>query len=354
MVFLKIQSGYVVLERKLDLKKLYVEITNSCNLSCRMCFRSEWNEKEGFMERELFLKIISQAERFPELGEFFFGGIGEPTIHPDFLEFIELASRWKVSFSTNGMLIEEMADEIVKRNVDRIYVSLDCIPPAKSEIGHEPAVDAILALDEAKEKFGKDKPTICVEFVVTKENVKELSKLPELRKFGVAEIIVSNMIPTSKALSEMVVYNLCKEDNPADELVKRCFKGPKYVVPEFRIRTERRCNFVKNRSAVVRWDGELSPCYRFLHSYTEYVFGRKVEVKSFSFGNLWEKSLEDVWTSDDYLKFRYIVENSLFASCTDCRHVNGCYYASSTEMDCFGNAPNCGDCLWARGVVICP
>lgn len=356
MVFLKIPSGYVVLDKKLDLRRLYVEITNYCNLSCKMCFRNEWSEKEGFMDEDLFRKIIFQAEKFPELSEIFFGGIGEPTVHPNFLEFLDLAKNFRVSFSTNGILVEEMAEEIVKKNnVDRVYVSLDCIPPAKSEIGHEEsALEAIIALDNAKEKYGKDKPTICVEFVVTKENVSELPKLPELRKYGVAEIIVSNLVPTSKELSDAIIYSPCKENNPADELVKKCFKGPKYVIPEFRVRTERSCNFVKRRSAVIRWDGEVCPCYRLLHDYAEFIFGRKVDVKSFSFGNVRETSLEDIWTSDKYLKFRYVVENSLYASCTDCKHVNGCYYSLSTEMDCFGNSPNCGDCLWARGIVVCP
>jgi hypothetical protein len=38
-----------------------------------------------------------------------------------------------------------------------------------------------------------------------------------------------------------------------------------------------------------------------------------------------------------------------------CVHCGGCEWAESNEMDCFGNSfPVCGDCLWARGVILCP
>lgn len=110
-----INGGYVLLERKLDLRKLYVEITNRCNLSCTMCFRNNWEEEDGDMSFGLFRELMKQAEKFSMMEEVFFGGIGEPTTHPDFLKFVEEASkRYRVSFSTNGILMDRIAREIVR------------------------------------------------------------------------------------------------------------------------------------------------------------------------------------------------------------------------------------------------
>ena len=352
-----INGGYVLLEKKLDLRRLYVEITNRCNLSCRMCFRSSWEEKDGDMSPELFRKLMNQAESFPMMEEVFFGGIGEPTIHPDFIELVEEASkRYRVAFSTNGILMDKIAEEIVRLGVDRVYFSLDCIPPAYSEIGHADSqriIDAITLLDQTKEELNSRKPTIGVEFVVTRENVSHLPHLPELRKIGVAEVIISNIIPTSKETVNAAIYGE-GENGYVDEFIRKCFKGPKYVLPEFKIRTERRCEFVKRKSAVVRWDGSVAPCYRLLHSYKEYILGREVKVVSHTFGNVKGETLENIWLKDEYVMFRYVVDNSLYASCIDCKLAEGCYFSATTQSDCFGNSPSCGDCLWSRRIVICP
>jgi MoaA/NifB/PqqE/SkfB family radical SAM enzyme len=32
-----------------ELRKIYVEPTNACNLACRTCVRNSWDEPEGFM-----------------------------------------------------------------------------------------------------------------------------------------------------------------------------------------------------------------------------------------------------------------------------------------------------------------
>ncbi|MEM0151284.1 MAG: SPASM domain-containing protein, partial [Thermoplasmata archaeon] len=102
-------------------------------------------------------------------------------------------------------------------------------------------------------------------------------------------------------------------------------------------------------------DGEVIPCYRFLHEYPEFIFKRKKIVKRFSFGNIKEKSLMEVWESIEYRKFRWIVKSSLYPSCIDCVFSrNGCHFVGDTTIDCEGNSPSCGDCLWSRRLILCP
>lgn len=49
------------------MKYLYVEITSRCNLKCEMCFKQYWEDTEGDMDWNLFLKILDDAEAFPSL-----------------------------------------------------------------------------------------------------------------------------------------------------------------------------------------------------------------------------------------------------------------------------------------------
>jgi hypothetical protein len=91
-----------------------------------------------------------------------------------------------------------------------------------------------------------------------------------------------------------------------------------------------------------------------LHSYTEYIFGREKQVNAHSFGNVFKEPLYEIWNSSEYTLFRYIVGNALFPFCTDCPLRDSCDLVQTTDSDCFGNTPSCGDCLWAKGIIRCP
>ena len=41
-------------------KKIYVEITNHCNLNCIMCNNDKLKRKRGFMDISLYKKIIDE------------------------------------------------------------------------------------------------------------------------------------------------------------------------------------------------------------------------------------------------------------------------------------------------------
>ena len=125
-------------------------------------------------------------------------------------------------------------------------------------------------------------------------------------------------------------------------------------MPKSELKTDRYCKFMETQSAVVRWDGQVSPCYRFLHSYPEYVFGRHKLIDAHSFGSLREQSLLEIWTIPEFMSYRYNVLHGEYASCPDCKWVDGCDIVLRTDMDCLGHAPSCGDCLWRRGITVCP
>jgi len=103
---------------------------DACNLKCPMCPRhSAWNsEKKGYMDSETIYKIIDEAGE-KGLMAFNFGGLGEPTVHPDHVNFLKYAKEKgviDVNMHTNGTrLNEKRSKAIVESGVDRIVISLD-------------------------------------------------------------------------------------------------------------------------------------------------------------------------------------------------------------------------------------
>ncbi|AEC52456.1 cofactor modifying protein [Pyrococcus sp. NA2] len=360
----KLWGAKVTVEPKPDLKYLYIEITNRCNLKCEMCFKQFWEDEEGDMDWDLFLKILDDAEEFPELKMIYFGGVGEPSFHPKFMEMVREVKRrgFALGMSTNGVLLkDDVLEEFVKLGVDLVYFSMDVIPTAQNliKLGHVTSKiveDRIKKLVELKRKYKSEKPTIGVEVVATKENYRDLPKMAlYLRNLGVDSVLISNILPLTKEHSKLVLYDGSVDmSSIVNELQRIANGGPFMRIAEFKLRTERYCEFVENNVAVIRWDGEVAPCYRFLHTYPEVIFGREKKVVAHSFGNVREKSLKEIWTSRDYVFFRLIVKASAYPSCVDCPLNTSCSFAKDTIQDCWGTSPSCGDCLWSRRIILCP
>ncbi len=100
-------------------KKLYVEITNSCNMSCSFCPGTL--RPEGFMGRELFEKIMKETQNRALYT--YLHVMGEPLMHPDISDFMDIAAKYghRVSITTNGTLVsrlEYLLDKPALRSVN--------------------------------------------------------------------------------------------------------------------------------------------------------------------------------------------------------------------------------------------
>ena len=94
-------------------KKIYVEITNKCNLSCDFC--SVDRRRGGFMDRELFGGILEEVKDFT--GQLYFHVIGEPLLHPDLDVFLDMChdKGFRVNITTNGTLIDRKAEMLLSK-----------------------------------------------------------------------------------------------------------------------------------------------------------------------------------------------------------------------------------------------
>ena len=92
-----------------SLRRVYVEVTNKCNLTCRTCMRNVWNVKYGLMTNETFNRILSGLQVCSPKPDIFFGGYGEPLAHPHILTMIEQAKAQghHVFIITHGILLNQ-------------------------------------------------------------------------------------------------------------------------------------------------------------------------------------------------------------------------------------------------------
>ena len=95
-------------------KKIYVEITNSCNLNCSFCSKVEKNKRT--MTKEEFIHILSQIK--PYTDNVYLHVKGEPLLHPNLIDFLQIAEDYniKVNLTTNGVLFPKRVDELSQCN----------------------------------------------------------------------------------------------------------------------------------------------------------------------------------------------------------------------------------------------
>ena len=104
-------------------KKIYIEITNNCNLNCSFC--SEVKRKRKYMTIEEFNIILNKIKDYTDY--IYLHVKGEPLLHPNIIEFINLADKYniKVNLTTNGTLFNKYAKELGKcSNLNKINFSL--------------------------------------------------------------------------------------------------------------------------------------------------------------------------------------------------------------------------------------
>jgi MoaA/NifB/PqqE/SkfB family radical SAM enzyme len=104
-----------------------LELTNACNMQCPHCGRSFMNRSEGFMEEDVFRKLVDELRTY-RYAWIKICGLGEPGCHPKLAEFLDYlqGSGIKLSFTTNGTLLERFSPEQIYRSpIHSLGISID-------------------------------------------------------------------------------------------------------------------------------------------------------------------------------------------------------------------------------------
>lgn len=100
------------------LKRIYIEITNVCNLACDFCPKTK--RKSEFMEVETFNKILDEIKPYTDY--IYLHVKGEPLLHPKLDEFLDLSYEkgFKVNITTNGTLINKEKHKLLNKPALRL------------------------------------------------------------------------------------------------------------------------------------------------------------------------------------------------------------------------------------------
>ncbi len=124
-------------------KKIYVEITNICNLTCDFCPGTK--RKPECMSEAAFTEILDQIKPFADY--IYLHVMGEPLLHPKLGHLLDISHEkgFKVNITTNGTLIGAAAETLIaKPAVRQINFSLHSFDGNQQDILKDEYIDNIL------------------------------------------------------------------------------------------------------------------------------------------------------------------------------------------------------------------
>lgn len=102
--------------------KVYIEITNICNMSCSFCHGHKREPKR--MSKEEFALVLDKLS--DKTKYIYYHLMGEPLTHPLLPDFLKLAAEhgFRSIITTNGTLITKRQTELLSAGIHKINISL--------------------------------------------------------------------------------------------------------------------------------------------------------------------------------------------------------------------------------------
>ena len=133
-------------------KKIYIEITNVCNLSCNFCPKT--NRKYNFMNREEFNYIINEIK--PYTNHVYFHLMGEPLLNENIEGFFEECHKNElmVNLTTNGTLLNKNSEKLINaKSLRQVNISLHSFEANESNVELYEYINRVTDfINEAREK----------------------------------------------------------------------------------------------------------------------------------------------------------------------------------------------------------
>ena len=104
-------------------RKVYLEISNLCNLNCSFCPGTK--RRKHFMTEEEFQLLLYKLQPWTDF--LYFHLMGEPLCHPKLYRFLDLAGQagFRVILTTNGLALPQHADRLCNaRELHKVNISL--------------------------------------------------------------------------------------------------------------------------------------------------------------------------------------------------------------------------------------
>lgn len=124
-------------------KRIYVEITNVCNMNCNFCPKT--NRKSKFMNVEEFLHIAKEIKPYTDY--ICLHLMGEPLLNPNLKSFLDISEEYgfQVNLTTNGTLIKKNEETLLSsKSLRKISISLHSFEANDQEVNLKDYVNDIV------------------------------------------------------------------------------------------------------------------------------------------------------------------------------------------------------------------
>lgn len=131
--------------------RVYVEITNICNMSCSFCHgHSRVNRRMNADEFTFILNKLSGHTNY-----IYYHLMGEPLTHPDLPLFLKIAAEkgFKSVITTNGTLLKKRGAEIISAGVHKVSISVHSFEDG-SDVDFERYMSEIASFADEASKSG--------------------------------------------------------------------------------------------------------------------------------------------------------------------------------------------------------
>jgi radical SAM protein with 4Fe4S-binding SPASM domain len=303
-------------------QRIVLEMTNKCNLRCVMCAISYNTFNNTTLDMELFEKVWPFIETAREVALF---GYGEPLVNPHFKTIFERCAAvpgLTTYFTTNGTLLDKVAESVVRHDLTYLGISTDgATPETYSRIRRggrlEKVIENIQLVNHWKQELGKQGPYMRFAFVGMRDNIAEFPLLVDLAaELKMQEVKFTYLVAHTEDMREQVLWY--HQDLTRKVLAEAREKAERYGInlntqPAIGLDTStdfhRPCH-LGWEDLFVGSDAKVRPCM----------------ISNDVLGDLRKESLEEVWNNEKFRAFRASVNSSCPPSdCKNCwqvRHMN--------------------------------
>ncbi|MBS0626803.1 MAG: SPASM domain-containing protein [Verrucomicrobia bacterium] len=260
-------------------QEIHIENTNSCGYKCVMCPREKQTRQIGFMSLEDFSLLLSRVEGFQ--GKFHLHGFGESLLDRQFVSKIEiLKKRFPLAntliFSTLGVRVkEDYFIKLLKAGLDSLVISLYGFTE-----------------EDYQKVHGYNGFDLVKKNLQLLSQAMKISSSPFRAQIKIPGQTISSSLPIRQPPEKIAFCRWAEELGftiAEWAYVHNYSDGRHYNLPN----SEKTCPVINGKRKnilSVTWDLNVIPC--------TYDFNASIR-----FGNLKNQSLEEIFSSPEYLSF---------------------------------------------------
>ncbi len=259
-------------------KKIYLEISNICNVQCSFCPVVEKDKK--LMDLNEFEAILQEVAPLAEI--ICLHLLGEPLAHPRFSEILAICEKYntQIDLTTNGILIKRYKEHILNANcIRQVNFSLQAFKDNFPDRDIDPYVLPIFEFAKSAHAL---RPALYTNFRLWNQESNDSDNEDIFLKIeSYFNIMINRNIETGAIKSKNIWNRLYLHFDSR-------FEWPSFLLPHQG--TQGRCHGTVSHIGI-HADGSVVPC----------CLDKNAAI---NLGNVKEQSLKDILNSDRFVKMR--------------------------------------------------